>query len=235
MNNISPQHRPTGFGTNAPSAQMTDPYEGSILFGESSDSLSQIHNPDVELVVWERSIEAELGRWLNKLPRRQLPNARVLVEEIGIDSAITAILDAAATPSCAMRDLLRDDVISLAKKFMTVMNSDLVDIRLETIRNNACWMFHRDCVAARMLTTYRGPGTEWVLPQHNQAALSAQKTYQGPIQHFPRFAVGLFKGSCAASASGIVHRSPPIAGTNTARLVLCLNLPSIASPELWRP
>jgi hypothetical protein len=43
------------------------------------------------------------------------------------------------------------------------------------------------------------------------------------MNELPRFAVGLFKGERRAGPAAILHRSPPIAGTGTTRLFLCLN------------
>lgn len=204
-----------------------------VLQGGSPRLFERIHDPAVELVIWQRSLDRELAHWLDTLPIHQLPDGHVLVNEAGLPPALAAILDAAGTPRGQMRDSFLEDAMALATSFMATMETGLVDIRLETIRHDACWKFHRDCVTARLLTTYRGPGTEWVLPGDSAAALAQQTSYRGPIQHFPPHAVGLFKGNCAPPASGIVHRSPPIAGTGLARLLLCLNLPSTTSPEPW--
>lgn len=205
----------------------------SVLLGQSPDLLQRIHDPDVELIIWERLLAKELGHWLEILPAHQLPKRRVLVTRTHLRPVLTAIFDSADTPGGALRDVLLDDIIKLATSFMDTMDcDDRVDIRLEAIQHDACWKFHRDCVAARLVTTYRGPGTQWVRPNNSAAALAEQKSYQGPIHSFTKHAVGLFKGSQAESASGIVHRSPPISGSGVVRLLLCLNLPSAASPSL---
>lgn len=212
-----------------------DPHGASVLFGHSPDLFRRIHDTDVELIIWERPLARGLGRWLETLSVDRLPNQRVLVTTVHLRPALTAILDLAGMPDGAMRDALLDDVLQLATLFMDMLDSDRVDIRLETVQHDACWKFHRDNVAARLVTTYRGPGTQWVRPHDSTTALAEQKSYRGPIQHFPKNAVGLFKGSQARPASGIVHRSPPISGSGITRLLLCLNLPSAASPDLWIP
>ena len=136
-------------------------------------------------------------------------------------------------PPGDMRDLLIGDVGDLVSVFSKISRTDLVDVRLECVSNDACWKFHRDCVEARLLTTYRGPATEWVQPIHAARALREQKRFKGPVEHLRIHDVAVFKGSCAGSGSGIVHRSPPIAGTGQTRLLLCLNKRSAASPEPW--
>ena len=132
-----------------------------------------------------------------------------------------------------MRNLLIGDVDDLVSGFSRVARTDLVDIRLERITHDACWKFHRDCVEARLLTTYRGPATEWIQPIHAERALREQKRFKGPVEQFRNNDVAIFKGSCAEPGSGIVHRSPPIADTGRTRLLLCLNKQSATSPKPW--
>ena len=220
---------------NSASSPETADYSSGILHGASPEWFERIGEPSVELIIWKRSLATELGHWIDALPIHKLPDARLLVKENDLVPALTSVLDAAGTPPVEMRNAFLKDVKTLATTFMKIMGSDFVDIRLETICHDACWKFHRDNVAARLLTTYRGPGTEWVAPSHHHEALSQQKSYRGPIQQFPQHAVGLFKGSRGACDKGIVHRSPPIVGTGQTRLLLCLNSPSEASPDVWSP
>ena len=84
-----------------------------------------------------------------------------------------------------------------------------------------------------MLTTYRGPTTEWVHPQYAARAMSEQKRFTGPVEQLQENSVAIFKGSCASLGKGIVHRSPPIEGSGFKRLLLCLNQQSDVSPEAW--
>jgi len=204
-----------------------------ILQGTSPELFERIHDPSVDLIICNRHLATELDHWIDSLPIHQLPDERLLAKKMNLLPALTSAFDAAGTPRLEMRDALLTDIKMLAMSFMNTMAIDIIDIRLETIRHDACWKFHRDNVSARLLTTYRGPGTEWVTPSHQHDSLSQQKSYRGPVQQFPRHAVGLFKGSRDASDKGIVHRSPPIVGTGQTRLVLCLNSPSEASPNLW--
>lgn len=148
-------------------------------------------------------------------------------------AALTALFDEARAPATGERAAVIDDMAALAAWFADVAGTTLVDIRVDRITGDACWKFHRDHVRLRMLVSYRGPGTEWVSRGQSETAILQQRDYRGPVHRFPRFAVGLFKGGLAGPEAGIVHRSPPIAGTETVRLLLCLNLPSPASPALF--
>ena len=85
----------------------------------------------------------------------------------------------------------------------------------------------------RLICNYRGPATQWVPPEAREVALAALRDYAGPLRELPRFAAALSKGALAPGQVGVVHRSPPIAGTGQTRLFLCLNEPSSVSPIPW--
>ncbi len=200
---------------------------------EAAEGLDAITRPDVELVIWRRSLPSRLQTWLERLDATLLPDMRLLVRPEDLVRALEPLLNDRGLPQGEMRALLVCDVDSLVSAFARIARTDLVDVRLQSVGGDACWKFHRDCVEARLLTTYRGPATEWVRPRHAEAALRAQKRFKGPIEHLRAHDVAIFKGSCAGPGSGIVHRSPAIAGTGRTRLLLCLNKPSAVSPEPW--
>jgi hypothetical protein len=200
---------------------------------DQAAGLSAIHDPGTGLVIWKRAFPLCLQRWIEQLDSACLPDLRVLVRPIDLRRAIEPKLDDCGTPAGDMRDLLIGDVVDLVTVFSKVAATDLVDVRLESISHDACWKFHRDCVEARFLTTYRGPGTEWVRPAQAEQALREQTDFNGPAEHVDVHDGVLFKGSCAGPGIGIVHRSPPIAGTGNTRLLLCLNKPSVTSPAPW--
>jgi len=200
---------------------------------DAAEGLAVINKPDLELVIWRRALPLCLTTWLERMDASRLPDIRVLVEPGDLRRAVEPHLDDCGMPPGDMRDLLIRDIDELVSAFSKVTRTALVDVRLERVNHDACWKFHRDCVEARLLSTYRGPGTEWVQPVHAKQALRQQKRFKGPVEHLLIHDVAIFKGSCVGEGSGIVHRSPPIASTGLIRLLLCLNKPSAASPEPW--
>jgi len=201
---------------------------------DAAEGLATINKPDMELVIWRRALPLCLTTWLERMDASRLPEIRVLVEPKDLRRAIEPLLDDCRLPKGDMRALLMRDIDDLVSAFAGITRSDLVDVRLQRVSNDACWKFHRDCVEARLLTTYRGPATQWVQPHHAARALHEQKEFKGPVEQLRHHDVAMFKGSCAGPGSGIVHRSPPVAGTGQTRLLLCLNMVSEASPEPWR-
>ena len=200
---------------------------------DAAEGLAAIDEPDMALVIWRRALPACLQTWLDRLDASCLPHLRVLVRPGDLRRAVEPHLDEVGMPPGDMRDLLVGDVEDLVSAFAGIARSDLVDVRLERVSHDSCWKFHRDFVEARLLTTYRGPGTEWVQPIHAERALRAQRRFKGPLEQISGNDVALFKGNRGGPGSGIVHRSPPIAGTGCTRLLLALNQPSTASPEPW--
>jgi hypothetical protein len=190
--------------------------------------LARIDEPGVGLALWRRSQPGDLARWLASTSAGRLPRGRMLVRSRDIAWAFAEM----ARPEA---HALAIDMADLTERFCAIAATPQVDIRVETLSHDGCWKFHYDNVALRLITTYRGPGTQWVAAADGARALTEQRAYAGPVREIPCYAVGLFKGTATGSARAVVHRSPPIAGTGTTRLVLVLNLPSAASPPLARP
>lgn len=200
----------------------------------SLEGLNAIRDPDIDLVILQRRFPVQFMAWLEQLDPSVLPKDRLLVRPEEVRVALACVMDACGMPSGEMRKTLVEDVHGLVSAFAHITRTERVDVRLERVTGDACWRFHRDCVEARLLTTYLGPTTEWVQQDFADQALREQKAYNGPLERLQPNDVALFKGSCAGPASGIVHRSPPIAGTGKTRLLLCLNKQSEVSPDPWQ-
>ena len=209
--------------------------ERAIETCDALEGLSAIGKPGTELVIWRRALPLCLTAWLEGLEAARLPDLRVLVRPSDFRAAVEPKLEDCGLPAGDMRDLLIADAAALVGAFAQVTGSALVDVRLERVDHDACWKFHRDSVEARLVTTYRGPATEWVQPDQAARALREQKGFEGPLEQLRTADVAFFKGSRAGAGSGIVHRSPPISGSGETRLLLCLNKPSGVSPDPWQP
>ena len=217
------------FKTSVQAALTSIPFEKC----ETAQGLAKIKEPDKELVIWKRTLPFSLARWIEQLDTSHFPDLRILVRPKDFKTAIEPHLDDCGMPPGLMRASLLSDIHDLVGAYADITECDLVDVRLESVRNDACWKYHRDSVSTRLLTTYHGPTTEWVLPRYGEQALRDQRNYTGPAEPLGLHDVAVFKGSCAGSVDGIVHRSPPIAGTGLTRLLLCLNERSAASPKPW--
>ena len=206
-----------------------------IVVTSTVDGLKDINRSATCLVIWERDIASLTSDWLSRVAPGHLPCGRVLARLDQINIAIASLFAEKQDGLNEAAQLLCQDIIRLAHLYADLAKSDQVDVRLEVIQHDACQKFHLDNVALRLVTTYMGDGTQYVVPEFSEQALQEQKAYTGPLESIPEQAVAIFKGARSVSGDGIVHRSPPIQRKNQTRLFLCINAPSDASPELWQP
>lgn len=213
--------------------RSNDTASPEVRFSSTLDGLAAIHETAAELVIWQRALPVGLREWLDQTEAAALPEARFLIAPGDLRAALEPVLDECGMTAGEMRDRLIEDIGGLVRTFADITRTARVDVRLERIRHDACWKFHRDAVETRLVTTYRGPTTQWIPTAHSQRALDEQTAYAGPLERLGDHDVAVFKGKHAGRGGGVVHRSPPIEGTGITRLFLCLNTPSISSPELW--
>jgi len=188
-------------------------------------------NADDRLTLIERRPPADFTAWLADLPGDAWPDGRFMVHIKDVRAGLAALFDECGTPATPQAQWWIADAAALAEQFVGVSGEPIVDIRLERVANDACWKFHIDNVFIRLVTTYFGPGTELVPDGFGQQARAAQRAYDGPLRRLQAGDVAIFRGG----ATGVVHRSPPIAQTGDVRAMLCLNVPSMTSPGLWTP
>ncbi|MEG8024766.1 DUF1826 domain-containing protein [Sphingomonas aurantiaca] len=147
-------------------------------------------------------------------------------DDIGRSRARRADRCARAAAPAAWHADIAADVAALTASFAAIMALSHVVIRLERVVGDACKRWHADYVPVRLISTYCGSGTQWIERSIDRAGGS-------PVER-PRSltpgAVGLFKGRILAGEQAIVHRSPPIAGTGEARLLLVIDSPPRRKP-----
>ena len=200
-----------------------------VCIGRAADVLDSVNHLGVELAAWQRDPDPAWAVWLESLPLDAWPVCRLELTPEDADAAIDAGFDACGTPGCAARDALARDVAFVVTLFAGLTQARRVRLRLDRVTGDACRRWHRDCVPLRLICTYRGPGTQWVPPANGADVLSRPDDDTPQALAFQAADVALFKG-CGwpgqAHDGGIVHRSPRMAGTGMARLVLVLDLPA---------
>ena len=211
---------------------LIKPNEGRVLLDKediTSDPMYKRAQKGIGYLAQEASVFRKLSVEENILGVLQMTGKARSEQEAKLES----LLDECGMPAGDVRELLITDIHDLVSHFADITRSEFVDVRLERISHDSCWKFHRDNVAARLLTTYRGPATEWIRAPYAEQALREPKEFNGPVETLHRNDVAIFKGSAAGSGNGIVHRSPPIVGTGRTRLLLCLNQRTEISPAPW--
>ena len=199
----------------------------AVRVGISAQTLHTIGQHGTELALWQRPGWAGTD-WLNALPADALPTARLTLEPHQARDAVHAICDACNTPPHPARDEFVADVAAHVAVFAKLTGSNTVRLRLDLVNHNACSRWHRDCVPLRLICTYRGPATQWVLPEWAHQVLARPDDDTLHAQAMTTGDVAMFKG-CGWPGQphdgGIVHRSPRISGSGLTRLVLVLDSP----------
>jgi len=126
-------------------------------------------------------------------------------------------VEALALGWAALPSPLVADIAALADRFADVMRTTDIRARLEVVTTNACTRVHADYTDVRLITTYSGPGTDYAEGDDSGCCLS----------RIPTGWVGLFKGQLYGRGHApCLHRSPPVAETGEARLVLVIDTPA---------
>lgn len=189
----------------------------AIAVAHSPEDLSVIHSLDCAAAIWPREPLNSFQAWIDRLAPEHLPTARLILRPENVRDAASHVCDLCGTPNCPERALLVDDVAALAHIFAELMDVQFLLLRLDVVSTNACRKFHTDAVAARLICTYRGTGTQYGLRGETDAPQRIFTVPTGsPI---------LLRGRLwpERSGSGLLHRSPPIEGTGETRLVAVLD------------
>ncbi|MEO0327285.1 MAG: DUF1826 domain-containing protein [Pseudomonadota bacterium] len=184
---------------------------------EDRDQFTMLRQPGVAAAIWRRQLPTDFQSWVDELPLENLPCARVTVRTELVRDAVEAICANAGIPNNSKRQLLVDDAVLLATEFAALMDTEFLRLRYDVIRDDACRKFHIDAVTARLVCTYRGLGTQY--------GISTDGENPKRIFSAPTGAPMLLRGTKwpEPPVSGLLHRSPPIEGTDMTRLVFVID------------
>lgn len=198
--------------------------------GDRPNVLYRVLDPGVNLSLWRRPADPEITRELSQLLASDLPDVRCATSLASFEDDLSGLLEQQGLEPEMFRNW-RADLARLADTFFELCEGRDVLLRLETTDDDGCRRFHTDRTHLRLLCTYRGPGTEWLSDgQVDRVALMNGAPNDGilrsgtPLQ-FGAFWVGILKGENypGNAGHGLVHRSPPIAGTGQTRVLFCLD------------
>lgn len=184
--------------------------EQVIHIGEKWDD---IRSPDCPLVLQARTLPFAKDVLIPLLAREEFD-----LRAAGAPSSLAEQLD--GMPQAIIRD-----AVSLARRFATFMKVKTVRLRIERIDRNACKKIHADYTDVRLLCTYAGPGTDYVVDPGDH----------GSLERMDEAWIGLFKGRNYASGHvPAFHRSPPVEDTGEKRLLLVIDTPLQPETALLR-
>ncbi|AMN52652.1 hypothetical protein ACP90_09715 [Labrenzia sp. CP4] len=198
-------------------AFSSGPAARDVIIGRDPDILADIRDPGIAAAIWRRTPDPEFQKWMNALPKGNLPDLRTVVPVHLAEAAVRAACESHGIPACRETDMLASDVGALALMLAKTLTVRLLRLRLDVSDDVMCPKFHLDNVRARLLCTYRGPGTEYV-PEN-----VAEETVR--IRQVPLGGVAVFRGrqwSCG-ERTALLHWSPAATPAGGPRLLLVID------------
>lgn len=208
----------------------------SYEVGSRSHTLDAVRRAGINVAIWRRThpawTHAALTRWLEHAPAERLNVALDFRDGVRAGAGCAELLDSFKEP--LLRDYLLADLFQLAIILRDLSGQTTLHAQLGAAHTDRCRKLHVDYVRLRLITTYLGPGTEWlpdaaarrsVLDEPPECHLEANKRIAPDARRLRRARAGevlVLKGELEAPGGGAIHRSPPIEATGEARIVLSL-------------
>jgi hypothetical protein len=185
--------------------------------GATPDVFTEFYRDTVNLACWQRRLDPKVAGCVHAL----LKSGRTLqLKEAGSPFALYQALLRLVGPGEAQS--LADDIHYLLDMFACLFDCRMVGLRVQTLGTAMCPRFHVDRVPVRLVTTYSGPGSEW-LANHCADRTKLGAGAQGlsdvesglirdsaGVQRLAEGDVALFKGELWEANQGraLIHRSP---------------------------
>ncbi len=195
------------------------------VMGDQPECLAGIFRDEVNLAVWNRSIQPPVALFAAELSASAGQMQRFISLSEG-DSAAMVL------PKWALKidgaEAWLADVDEVIDMYRCLFEPVAIGLRLHILKRAMCPRFHVDRVPVRLLCTYQGVGTEWLQEErvtrpNGPGPLPDQSVETNGVERLPTSAIGLFKGEAweGNEGRGVVHRSP--ATDDNPRLVLALD------------
>lgn len=192
---------------------------------ERLEDLNRIHDPHVNLVLLGRDpgprfvADIEGSRWPDEFQMQVQSDDSEALSRHGWSRVLNFLKG-------PLREDLIDDILWLMGGFSKLTEKPF-RVSVQVIHDVMCPAFHADSYGFRLITSYRGPGTEWVendnvnwpnvtSRDYNQRILDAGAVRRVPTRH-----IALMQGDMeSARVPGLVHRSPAHTRDAASRIVL---------------
>lgn len=199
-----------------------------------ASELSAIHEPGCEIAWAQRSRDARVCGYLDAVIRAGTDAARWMAlwekDEPVVDGPWPRLPGSAA---------FGRELATLAATLCALLGSRSARLRIEVATRTTCPRFHVDNVPARLLCTWRGPGTDYL------EGRCADRSRLGPgsdglpdefsglildsagVHRIPLFAVAVLKGERWPDrrSRGAIHRSPAMPPGAGPRVMVAIDIP----------
>ncbi|GGU48770.1 hypothetical protein GCM10009504_01310 [Pseudomonas laurentiana] len=196
------------------------------VLGESPQVLAEALQDGVNLAAWERQLPVQVADFASLLLSLNQPLAESFTLELGDDGQLPVLPTLArGYADLAGYDGFVADVAWLVSAYACLLDARRVGVRLTVLDNAMCPRWHVDHVPLRLLTTYAGPGSEWLEEAVDKRVQPLPAEVEpSRVRQLACGAVALLKGEkwLGNEGSGLIHRSPALAN-GERRLILSLD------------
>lgn len=193
-----------------------------VVQSHALEDFECIHDTDIEAVIFNRTVPSNVSSFLEGIIFNKDKGERFFVPLNEVPDRAAHTLGELGITNCAERTWLIEDIQKLSVQLEKILSTPNIQVRIGVVDSDSCRRFHRDTVKARLICTYRGPGTVYgVTKPGNEPNLFEYVRTGDPI---------LLKGKLWSEPvdEALLHRSPRIEGTGVLRLVVVMD--EIASP-----
>lgn len=202
----------------------------SFQYGKSPLALTEIFSESTSLSCWKRTPNRVIQAYFDSVSTSLRLGIRNVYEISSLKSNLDDLL-----PDGIGKEQAVNDIYLLADMLTCLFNCSGVGLRLTAVDKAMCPRFHVDNIPVRLITTYLGPGTQWLPNEYADASKlghgsggrvddeSGLYTCEQSIEQLSCFDVALLKGSAwGESHSAAIHRSCDLR-QNKSRVLLTLD------------
>lgn len=209
-------------------AAITQPVIHQVS-GASPEILARILDDHINLALWKRQLPVHVADFAALL----LSFSEPLNDAIMIDLSDERSSPLVQGLASRFHDLegyegFIADVRWLVSAYACLLGAKRIGLRLRALDKAMCPRFHVDHVPVRLITTYAGPGSQWLkegkIERRLLGQLTAEPAENSQIEQINVGEVALLKGEKwqGNEGFGLVHRSPAVA-QGERRLILTLD------------
>ncbi len=201
-----------------------------VAEGLHPEVLTSIFDEKINLVNYHRCLSDDVTIYCHALAKeRKHLSIRSVISVHGIELALNDLF-----PEYAKKAEFIADLTLLVDMYACLFDLEEVGLRVQLLDRAMCPRFHVDKLGCRLVSTYKGSGSEWLNDfdidrnklgkGSNGMSDEESGLYSGQIQSAKAGDVLLLKGEgwFGNEGGGIVHRSPPVASVER-RLVVTLD------------
>ncbi len=173
----------------------------------------------------ERRLDPHIRAALESADMSQLGTIRLAGSAQTIRRRIAQRLTGGTLLLSSLALWLGDDIDALMQLFSKLTDAEAFLVRLEAVSDDGCSRFHADNVRYRLITTYSGPGSEWISPPYPPKLQDGTVFSPEAIERLQPGWIAIMRGRKAETKTmpALLHRSPPMTGGRQPRLFLAID------------